>query len=130
MAKVKIVGKAVVVTSAIKMEDLRKIKKYAPDALILKDEASGNPVFGIGTGGMGVLNSKGAEFNGVSHDGQGLATITMTLDIGEQEDAKEVVTEILGVPLMKLNELEGKLPAVISGLNEQAAKIAASITVE
>ena len=130
MAKVKVIGNAVVVTSAVKLEDLRKLRKYAPEALTLKDEETGEPTFGVCTGPTGILNDVGAEFNGVSHDGQGLATITMSIDLGEKEDAKEVVAEVLGRPLMKLNALEAKLPAVLSDLNLKAAEIAASITVE
>lgn len=58
MAKIVIAGDAVVVTSAIKLEDLRNIKKYRPAALILKGGEDGKePIFAVDvTNGNGDIN--------------------------------------------------------------------------
>ncbi len=36
MAKVKTMGQAIVVVSEVKLEDIKKIQKYRPEALVLK----------------------------------------------------------------------------------------------
>ena len=89
-AKVTIVGNAVVITSSMKREDLCTIKKYRPDALVLKGGEDGRePIFGISVGTCcGSINSVGATFGGETHDEAKLATITLTA-CGVEGDIKE-----------------------------------------
>ena len=50
MAKIVIAGDAVVVTSAMKLEDIKTIEKYRPKELVLKGGEDGKePIFGVGT---------------------------------------------------------------------------------
>mgnify|MGYP000937705903 CR=1 FL=1 len=63
MAKIVIAGDAVVVTSAMKLEDIKTIEKYRPKELVLKGGEDGKePIFGVGTThGAGNINAVGAS---------------------------------------------------------------------
>ena len=51
MAKVKTMGQAIVVVSEVKLEDIKKIQKYRPEALVLKGgEDNKEEIFRIGIG--------------------------------------------------------------------------------
>ena len=65
MAKTKIFGDSVVMTSSVKLADLKNIAKYAPKALTLMGGEDGKePIFSIciGKSGAGSLNAFGATF--------------------------------------------------------------------
>lgn len=131
MARIKIVGNAVVVISSMKMEDLETIKKYRPNALTLY-EGEGKekePVFKIGVGkNYGVINKYGAEFGGTTHDDAALATITMV--VGEEvEDIKGYVADNIGYPILQLNKLEATLQAVLDEIRAEKATIESNITI-
>lgn len=131
MAKVTIVGNAVVITSSMKLADLATIKKYRPKALVLMGgENNKEELFGIdvGTSGNGGLNGVGACFCAATHDEAKLACITTTLD-GIQGDIKEYVADTFGKALIHLGALEAKLPEVLSDIAAKKAGIMANITV-
>ena len=130
MAKIVIAGEAVVVTSAIKLEDLRKVAKYRPDALVLKGGEDGKePVFRIGVcSGTGKINKYGAEFGAETHDDAKLATITLVTDALEG-DIREAVAEAIGASILNLNKLEETIPAVLAEIDAEKAAILGNITV-
>lgn len=128
MAKISIAGQAVVVTSAMALEDIKTIKKYRPEALILKGGEDGKePIFALGIG-EGKINQVGASFNKATRDEAKLATLTMTTNF-DGEDIVAFVTDTLGGALMNLNKLEETLPAVLAEINAEKATIQQNITV-
>lgn len=128
MAKISIAGQAVVVTSAMALEDIKTIKKYRPKALILKGGEDGKePIFALGIG-EGKINPVGASFNQATRDEAKLATLTMTTNF-DGEDIVAFVTDTLGGALMNLNKLEETLPAVLAEINAEKATIQQNITV-
>ena len=131
MAKIVIAGDAVVVTSAMKLEDLRTIQKYRPEELILKGGEDGKePIFGIGvTDYDGSINKVGASCGRESHDGEKLATITMYVDGKYPDDIKEWVADTIGNAIINLNKLEEKLPAVLEEIEAEKANILSNITI-
>lgn len=130
MAKIIIAGDAVVITSAMKLEDLRNIKKYRPDALVLKGGEDGKePVFAVGvTQGNGDINQYGATFGTATRDDEKLATITMVAP-GIDGDIKEFVADKLGSALMSLNKLEETLPGVVQSIAAEKEQVLNAITV-
>lgn len=130
MAKIVIAGDAVVVTSAIKLEDLRNIKKYRPTALVLKGGEDGNePIFAINvTNGNGDINQYGASFGAATRDDEKLATITLVAP-GVEGDIKEFVADKLGSALINLNKLEETLPGVIQSIASEKAQIMDNISI-
>lgn len=130
MAKVTIAGDAVVVTSAVKLEDLRNLAKYRPDALILKGGEDGKePVFAISVvNGSGSINQYGASFGAATRDEAKLATLTMVAT-GVDADIKEFVADKLGCALTNLNKLEATLPAVVQEIAAEKKAVMDAITV-
>lgn len=131
MAKIVIAGDAVVVTSSLKLEEIRTVEKYRPNELVLKGGEDGKePIFAIGvTDGCGNINEVGASFGRETHDEEKLASITMCTGAGITGDIKEWVAERIGGAIIKLNKLEEKLPAVLEEIEAENAEVMSNITV-
>jgi hypothetical protein len=131
MAKIVIAGDAVVVTSSLKLEEIRTVEKYRPNELVLKGGEDGKePIFAIGvTDGCGNINEVGASFGRETHDEEKLASITMCTGAGITGDIKEWVAERIGGAIIKLNKLEEKLPAVLEEIEAEKAEVMSNITV-
>jgi len=126
-AKAVISGSACVVTSAMTAEQIKRYKKFHPEALVMYDEDD-EPVFAIGYNDKtpGSIDNNGAVF-GPATDAEGHATITVLLD-PTKEDVENDVYEKLGRALLNLNDLEEQLIAGIAKLDEEEASIKAKIT--
>ena len=131
MAKIVIAGDAVVVTSTLKMEDIKTIEKYRPNDLVLKGGEDGKePIFRLGvTTGAGSINSVGASFGREASDGSGLACITMVKNGVPTNEVKEWAADTLGSAIINLNALEAKLPEVLDAIAAEKATVMANITV-
>ena len=130
MSKTVIAGDDVVITSALKLEDIKTIEKYRPKALVLMGGEDGKePVFAIGTTpGAGNINAVGASFGAETHDDSKLACITLFLT-GVTGDVKDWVADRLGAAIINLNKLEEKLPAVLEEIAAEKATVMSNITV-
>lgn len=127
MAKITVVGQAVVVTSGLKLEDIKTIEKYRPDALILKGgENNKEELFRIGTG-AGSINQYGASFNEATRDDNKFAVITLTTDYSG-DDIKGYVADQLGSAITNLKALEEKLPEVVESIKAERKAIMDGIT--
>ena len=131
MARITIAGDAVVVTSALKLEDIKAIEKYRPNELILKGGEDGKePIFAIGTtSGCGSINEVGVSFGRESHDNDKFATVTMCISNDVTGDVKEWVADCIGSAIIMLNKLEEKLPAVLTEIADEKAEIMSNISV-
>ncbi len=135
MAKITIAGDAVIITSALKLEDIRTIEKYRPESLTLMGGDFGDePVFAIcTTEGPGEINEHGASFSGATRDDEKLACITMCLEdegTGEDDrDIREQVADCIGSAIINLNRLENLLPDVLTDIKSEKAEVMANITV-
>ena len=134
MANVKIVGDAVVITSALKLEDIKLVQKTFPKKLSLYEEdetGKMNPYFRVevGTGEVRPtdVSQYGITFRKESREG-GFAQITCKIPAGEG-DPKELVAEAFGGPLMSLCALEEALPQVVDSINDRKQAVLASIEV-
>lgn len=129
MAKTKIFGEAIVITSTLKLDELKSVSKYYNEKLNLYGGEDGKELlFGIrvAPSGMGVLSADGAFFAPTSRVEGGYATITMTVPSGV-EDAKKWMVDTHGGALMHLAELEKKLPDVIAKIVADEKAVAESI---
>lgn len=130
MAKITIAGDAVIIKSAMKLEDIKTIKKYRPDALILKGGEDGKePIFRLGVcSGAGSINKYGAEFGSETHDDEKKAVMTLVCTCCEG-DIKEYVADAIGAYVMDLNKLEATLPAVLAEISDEKAAIMENISI-
>ncbi len=117
---IRIVGGAAVLTSTVKLADLKTIKTYEPKALhLLGGEDGKDTVFMIdiaGEGYGGFCGNMGIMFAPKTTDTNGYATVTVMIPEGTEKPAEWFVNSY-GAAVMKLNELEAKLPAVLAKLS-------------
>lgn len=129
MAQITIAGNSYVVTSAISMEDLEKVKKYRPAALTLKDEETKETYFKVGIGtGTASLNDHGVSFSGVSNDDKKLANATLTIP-SDVEDAKAYVLDKAGMAIANLNKVEEAVTGALKDIKAEHDKIVQNIKV-
>ncbi len=130
MAKIKILGNSVVVISSVKLEDFKKVEKYRPSALILMGGEDGKePIFRVGTGHSNI-NEYGAEFNCATRDNEKKAMLTMAYFAeNEDSDVKNDIVESLGVPMLNLEKIEARIPAIIEEIDAERASIESKIEV-
>lgn len=130
MAKVTIAGKVIVITSALKLEELETVKKYQPKALVLLGGEDGKePIFAVGVvrGSAGKIGNVGVEF-GEETQTEKLATMTLMAP-ADVKDMKEYVVDKYGAALMNLAKLETNLPAVIGAIAAEKQSIMDNISV-
>lgn len=130
MAKITVAGNAVVVTSAMKYDDLKTIAKYRPEAMTLMGGEDGKePIFAVSVcKGNGEINQYGATF-GLGHDAERRATITKNFEHAEDGDIKEIVADKIGSAIIKLEKLEAVLPDVLAEIAAEKSFVMDSITV-
>lgn len=133
MATIHINGDACVIKSTMKLEDLKTIKKYRPDALVLKGGEDGKEELfriGVSEGNPGSLNKYGATFGRVANDGSGLASVTMMIGVVPDGGVtREFVADQIGYAVNTLTKLEATLPAVVSEIAAEKAHIMESISI-
>lgn len=129
MAKVTIAGKALVVTSTLKLEELELIKKYRPKALILMGGEDGKePIFAVTAvrGSVGSIGRMGVEFG--EENAEKLATMTLMAP-ADVKDMKEYVADKYGAALMNLAALEQSIPATVAAIAAEKAAIMENISI-
>lgn len=128
MAKIHVVGNALVIKSGCKLEDIKTLEKYNPKALALYDE-EGKVTFKVGTTtAQGSINQYGASFRDASMDDEKKATITLAIPAGIT-NAAEYAEEVVGVAILNLNKVEEGVGEAIAEVAAERAKIRESITV-
>lgn len=130
MAKVKVLGEAIVITAGVTLEDIKTVKKYRPEALrVMGGKDDKELMFSIDTAvSFGEINKYGATFAHESHDAEKKATITMPL--GEVKgDITEYVADMLGSAIEYLNAIEERFPAVLDEIAEKKAEIMSNIEI-
>lgn len=129
MAKMKKFGEAVVITSEVKLEDLRKVAKYRPKDLILFGGEDGKePIFGVGLSKSryGRIDKQSVEFGGC--DENGFAQVTLTYD-GPADDVKAQLADSYGPQLMMLSKIEEGITASIAQIDADVAAIMGNIEI-
>lgn len=128
--KIKILNdvKKYVITSTIKKEQLELVKKYRPDALVLKD-ADGNDVFGMSyVEGRPCVSKNGVTFGSVNDAGYLLVTGDIPADLPKGvADNKNYVADIIGAAQANIKALEASLPEVIEQIGAARSEIISGI---
>lgn len=131
MARITIAGNAAVITSSLKLEDLKTVAKNKPDALVLREGEDKQAVFAINIAkeDTGDIGQYGVVFDAIARNADGYATVTASVgDIGET-DIKEYIADNYTAPLAKLEALEVSIPPVVEEINAQRNAVIDSITV-
>lgn len=128
MANVKIVGNAVVFTSALKTEELEKVKKFTKNGLKLKDE-KGNDIFTIGyTPGHSAISDYGINYGEKNAEGYAQATLVLDESI-KAEERLDAVLDTYAIAIGNLNTLETYIREAATEVNNTVENIKDSIEV-
>lgn len=129
MAKIIVVGDAMIIESAHALETIKTLEKYRPKALALFDATGENEVFRVGTtDGEGKINAYGASFGSVSRNGEDRAVITMKIP-AEVTDVYAYIEDIVGTAIINLNKIESQFDEALAGVDADRTVIRDSITI-
>lgn len=132
MAKITIVGDAIIVTSSKSLTALKTLEEYRPKALrLVETDENGKKeeIFRVETAAAnGTINQYGATFASETHDVEKKATITIPLPAGV-EDVKDYATKLVGKAVVRLNKIEAGIDAALAEVEAEKAEMLANITV-
>lgn len=119
--KVKIAGNAMVITSKLKFDEIKKMEKYNPAALVLieKNDEETNEVFRISTGKVSSFSQYGITYS--EANANGFATATILLD--HAENKKAYVKDKYATALIILGEIEDSVKTACEKLAAEHAKL-------
>lgn len=130
MAKFVLAGHSCNLISGVKMEDYRKVERFAPEVLTLKDE-EGNPVFKVTTNhsGEGTFSEFGVEFSSAP-DMKGYPIAVLNVRGADDiEELKTVIAEEFGMVVTNLAKIEALIPQALEEINANIAAAKAKIEI-
>ena len=115
MAKTKILGTAVTITSAVKVADFKTLAKFKPAALALTEVVDGvkEEKFSVALGTSPSVTKYGIVFDSANTDGYAEVTLQIPASI-TADKRKEYVADTYGYALLNLNQLEGQIAEVMA----------------
>lgn len=115
-----------IITSELTLEELKKLEKHSPNALVLKDENE-EPVFGIRAGEVASVTKYGVTFNQTSAEGK--AAVTVSIAGETTEEKKNFVAENYASIFANIETLEEKLSEELINMDLAIASTKASVEV-
>lgn len=131
MAKINVIGSAIVVTSGISLEAIKLVEKYRPQNLTLF-EGEGDKkqaVFKVSTGTSGSISKFGVVFDSATRDADKLAIVTIVDGNIPVEKIDQYLIDKIGTSIIKLNQLEAGLPAIIEEIKAEQEAILSNIII-
>lgn len=130
MSKIVITGSALVLKSGLELATLKKLAKYKPSAMETRDDKD-RLVFKVAVAGEGEgsVSDKAIYFAPVTHDADGLATVTLSIP-ASVKDAKDYVADLLGSVYPKLQALEIAMGGASDEVDAAKAEMLESISVQ
>jgi hypothetical protein len=128
--QIKIVGKALVITSSVKKAVIEKAAKLVKSSLTLYKEVNGEqePVCSIGIGKVAGINSNGITFDSANKDG--FAQATIVLPDMKAEERKAYVEDNFGLTLVNASVIEGQLETALADRAATLSTIMDNVEVE
>lgn len=133
MSKIIIAGTTITVKSNIKMDDMKKIAAYRPNALKLFDtDEDGHkiPVFSVGVTrpGMGCISDFGVCFGNTTFDDDKTCCVTIGIPEGT-EDVRKFVSEKIGMSIVMLDKVEAQITPALEEIAIDEATVAEHIVI-
>lgn len=125
MAKLKISGNAIVLTSDLKLDTIKKMEKYNPSALALYEEdKSGDKceVFKIGSGSVSSVSKYGITFAETNKTGLAVATVLLPETV-PNDAKKQFVKDVFGNTIFLLQDLEAAVKTSCEELDAAYAEL-------
>ncbi len=120
--RIRIAGNALIITSKVKFDTIKKLEKYNNDALVLceQDNDEIKEVFRISTGNSSSISKYGVTFMEADKNGYAVATILFPENV---KDKKEYVKDNFGTALFMLEDLEATVETACAELEAAYAKL-------
>lgn len=129
MSKIIVAGSSIVLKSDATLEDIKKLAKYRPAALELRDEKD-KLIYKVAVGGgNGEVTEKALYFSPKTHDADGLATITLQIPDAVC-NVKEYAADLLGGSYVHLVALEEQIAAAVTEVDTFKAEMMERITLQ
>lgn len=121
----------VFITSAYSIEQIERVKKYRPKALVLLDDDK-NLVYSIGvTRGTGSWTKYGIAFAGNTAIGQKVACISVQLNGDMNPDQiREQIRDVFGAALMYGDKIETQMAKALDEISEDEASMDSRISID
>lgn len=131
MARINVTGRALVITSEVKLDDWKSVQKYRGEALKLKEkDEDGNKkeVFRVmvDESGMGSVSNFGLCWGAA--DASGKATVTKLIP-DNVEDVESYIVDTFGSVVMNVNKIEEAIPGAIEDAAKEREAILESVTI-
>lgn len=121
-ANVVVSGAAAVLTSAVTLDDWKRIKEMSPNSLTMVDDDTEEVLFKVSLAeGPGSVNEYGVVFGNVTNH-EGKATVTVLLD-PDAEDKAGLVRKEIGPALLMLNDMEKSVPDILKEIDSMEKEI-------
>lgn len=120
--RIKIAGNAVVLTSKLKLDTIKKLEKYVPNALVLvsTEDNEEREIFRVATGKTGSISKYGVSF--ATADKDGFATITTNIP-EDVTDKKVYVKDNFATILLMLKDIEAVAETTLAEFEADYAKL-------
>ena len=120
--RIKIAGNAVVLTSKLKLDTIKKLEKYIPNALVLvsTEDNEEREIFRVATGKTGSISKYGVSF--ATADKDGFATITTNIP-EDVTDKKVYVKDNFATILLMLKDIEAVAETTLAEFEADYAKL-------
>lgn len=127
MAKLKLIGDVVVLQSEKKYSDYELVKKYKPEALIVRNE-DGDAVFAVSVKeNGGEITPYSVVFDSKTRDGEGHAVISIPVaNIPRDLDAdktKEFICDRFYSIISNIEKVEAKISSVIEEITNERSTL-------
>ena len=128
MAKLKVLGDMIQITSDITEEQFNRIKTFAPEALITKDADTGEVLFGIEMGNAS-FSKYGICFCSTDANGKLFMTTNNPTvgDHSDKEKEEKKLLEVFAPVLAKLNDSEAHILRVLDTVSQMEDEVKSSI---
>ena len=130
MQKIKILGNSIKITTDLKVDEIKKLQKFAPDALVLVKELPDNTTeeyFRVAyKEGKDSISKYGITFPASTNAGRATITGLIPSDIA---DKKAFVNEHFGIIIRNLMEVEKQARKALTTVAKDAEAIEALIEV-
>lgn len=125
--KIKVTGNVAVITSGVKVEDLKKVIKFHGIPVLTEGEKK-EPVFAINfKEGNSQLTDVALTYSDVDSEGFGTATIAVAGKTPTEK--KEKFVDTYAKALVKVEKLEAQIAQMLTEANNTVAKVEESIEV-
>lgn len=127
MADFKILGDMLQLSTSITEEEFRRVERYSPETLKLKDE-EGNESFRIGTGAASISNY-GIVFSNCDHEGHLFTMVMNPVELHDDREAeKKIIAGKYATVLQRLGTVETAVKAVAEETIKTEEAVMSSIT--